>query len=276
MSVPEEALSFTEPITEPDILADIDTLPTEDELPSDDGEPMETARHREQMEVLIRSLQAYWSERRNYYVGGNMFLHYDPRSRKKFRGPDFFLVMNVENHERKSWVVWQEGMRFPDVIIELLSDSTRNVDKGEKKTLYEQVFRTAEYYLYDPLSQEFTGYHLRSAYYEEVEPDAQGQISSAVTGLCLTVQDGWLRWLTAEGNLLLLPEELWEQERQRNKQLQQRAEQEAQRADQAQQRAEQEAQRADQAQQRAEQEAQRAEHAEQLLAEYQKRFGNLE
>jgi len=51
-------------------------------------------------------------------------------------------------------------MRFPDVIIELLSDTTRHIDKGEKKTLYERVFRTGEYYLYDPLSQEFIGYHL--------------------------------------------------------------------------------------------------------------------
>jgi Uma2 family endonuclease len=241
MSLPEEALSFTEPITEPDILADIQALPTEDDLPYDDGEPMETARHRDQMEVLIRSLQAHWSERHNYYVGGNMFLHYDPRSRKKFRGPDFFLVMNVEDRERKSWVVWQEGMRFPDVIIELLSDSTREVDKEEKKTLYEQVFRTAEYYLYDPFSQEFVGYHLQGAHYEIVEPDTQGRIYSPVTGLYLAVRDDWLRWVTAAGQLLLSPMELWEQERQR-----------------------------------AEKERQRAERAEQLLEEYQRRFGKLE
>ncbi len=208
---------------------------------------METARHRDQMEVLIRSLQAHWSERHNYYVGGNMFLHYDPRSRKKFRGPDFFLVMNVEDREWKSWVVWQEGMRFPDVIIELLSDSTRDVDKREKKTLYEQVFRTAEYYLYDPFSQEFVGYHLQGAHYEIVEPDAQGRIYSPVTGLYLAVRDDWLRWVTAAGQLLLSPMELWEQERQH-------AEQERQRAD---------------------QERQRAERAEQLLEAYQRRFGNL-
>jgi len=269
MSLPEEALSFTEPITEPDILADIESLPTEDDLPCDDGEPMETARHRDQMEVLIRSLQAHWSERHNYYVGGNMFLHYDPRSRRKFRGPDFFLVMNVEDRERKSWVVWQEGMRFPDVIIELLSDSTRDVDKEEKKTLYEQVFRTAEYYLYDPFSQEFIGYHLRSAHYEEVKPDPQGRIASVVTGLYLAVRDDWLRWVTAAGQLLLSPMELWEQERQH-------AEQERQRAEQERQRAEQERQRAEQERQRAKQERQRAERAEQLLEEYQRRFGKLE
>lgn len=242
------ALSFVEPITDPDILADIETLPTEDDLPYDDGEPMETARHREQMELLITSLQAYWSDRSDYYVGGNMFIHYDPLNRRSFRGPDFFLVLDVEkNRERKSWVVWQEGMRFPDVIIELLSDSTREVDKGEKKILYARVFHTAEYYLYDPISQEFIGYHLRGSQYEEVKPDDEGKIASPMTGLFLTVRNNWLRWLTAEGKLLLSPIELWEQERQRASQL---------------------AQRADQAEQRADQ-------AERLLEEYRRRFGDL-
>lgn len=249
-----EELSFTEPITEPDVLASIEALPTEDDLPCDDGEPMETYRHRQQMQLLIDSLQAHWSERTAYYVSGNMFLHYDPANLRKFRGPDFFLVMNVENRERKSWVVWQEGMRFPDVIIELLSDSTRAIDKGEKKTLYEQLFRTAEYYLYDPLSQEFMGYHLHGAHYEEARPDAQGRIYSPVTELYLAVRNDWLRWFTREGELVLSPMELWEQERQRSKAMQQQAEQ---------------------AQQQAEQAQRRAERAEQLLAEYQKRFGDL-
>jgi Uma2 family endonuclease len=289
MSLPN-TFSFTEPITEPDILADIQTLPTEDELPCDDGEPMETARHREQMELLIHSLQVHWAERRNYYVGGNMFLHYDPRSRNKFRGPDFFLVLDVEERERKSWVVWQEGMRFPDVIIELLSDSTREIDKGEKKTLYERVFHTAEYYLYDPFSQEFIGYHLHGAHYQVVEPDAHGKIFSPVTGLYLVVRDQWLRWMTPEGEVLPAPMELVERERQRAEQERQRAEQEHQRAEQERQRAEQEhqraeqerqraeqeRQRAEQERQRAEQERQRAERVEQVLVEYQRRFGKLE
>ncbi|HXG22649.1 MAG TPA: Uma2 family endonuclease [Methylomirabilota bacterium] len=250
MSLLEETPSFTEPITEPDILASIASLPTEDDLPCDDGEPMETARHREQMEVLIQSLQVYWAERRNYYVGGNMFLHYDPRNRKKFRGPDFFLVLDVDNRERKSWVVWQEGMRFPDVIIELLSDSTREVDKGEKKTLYERVFHTGEYYLYDPFSQEFIGYHLHGPHphYIEVQPDATGKIFSPTVGLYLVVRNGWLRWMTPEGAIVPSPMELAEQEHQR----------------------------AEQEHQRAEQEHQRAERLEQLLTEYQQRFGKLE
>jgi len=154
------AFSFTEPITEPEILESIAALPGEDDLPCDDGEPMESARHRDQMWLLIYSLKAYWSDR--ILRGGNMFIHYDPDNRQRFRGPDFFLVLDVEDRERKSWVVWREGMRFPDVIIELLSDSTRTIDKGEKKALYERVFRTAEYYRYDPFSQEFLGYISRA------------------------------------------------------------------------------------------------------------------
>jgi Uma2 family endonuclease len=250
-----EALSCTEPITEPDILEGIAALPTEDDLPCDDGEPMETPQHREQMWTLIHSLQTYWSDRPTNYVGGNMFLHYDPQNRRKFRGPDFFVVFDVEDRERKSWVVWQEGMRFPDIIIELLSDSTREIDKGEKKALYERVFHTTEYYLYDPFSQEFVGYHLHSGHYELVEPDEQGRVYSPLTNLYLVVRDKWLRWMTPEGVILPTPEE---------------------RAEQAQQHAEQAQQRAEQAQQRAEQERQRAEQAERLLEMYKQRFGNLE
>src|SRR4030095_5746643 len=146
MSLP--IYSCSEPITEPDILESIRALPTEDDLPCDDGEPMETPRHRGHMILRIESLRLRWAERQGYYVGGNMFVHYDPQNKRRSRGPDFFLVLDTEERERKSWVVWYEDMRFPDVIIELLSDSTRAVDKGEKKVLYERTFRTPEYYLY--------------------------------------------------------------------------------------------------------------------------------
>jgi hypothetical protein len=79
MSLP--IYSFSEPITEPDILESIRALPTEDDLPSDDGEPMETPRHRDQMILLIESLKLHWADRQGYYVGGNMFVHYDPQNK---------------------------------------------------------------------------------------------------------------------------------------------------------------------------------------------------
>lgn len=115
----EEQYSVFEEITETEIIREMKSLPTEDDLPCDEGRPMETARHQDQMILLIQSLKLYWTDRKRYCVGGNMFLHYELQGSRRFRGPDFFFVLDVEDRERKSWVVWQEGMRFPDLIIEI-------------------------------------------------------------------------------------------------------------------------------------------------------------
>ena len=215
---------------------------------------MESPRHRDQMVLLIESLKIAWADRQRYYISGNMFVYYAAYDSKKFVGPDFFLVLDVENRERKSWTAWFEDSRLPDLIIELLSDSTRARDKGDKKALYARHLRTAEYYLYDPFSQEFTGYRLQGLEYQEITPDAERTIFSAVTGLSLGVRDQRLRWIAADGNVVPTPQELAQQEHQRAGQEHQRAEQEHQRA---------------------EQEHQRAERAEQLLEEYRHRFGSL-
>ena len=81
-----------------------------------------------------------------------------------------------------------------------------------------------------PSRRNSSGIAYASAHYEEVKPDVQGRILSAVTGLYLAVRNDWLRWVTADGQLLLTPMELWEQERQHAQQEAQRAEQERQHA----------------------------------------------
>ncbi len=174
-----------------------------------------------------------------------MFLHFDPMNRRKFKGPDFFLVLDTDDKERKSWVVWQEGMKFPDVIIELLSDTTRKTDKREKKELYEQVFRTWEYYIYDPFSHEFEGYRLADRKYVTVLPDKEKKIYSPMTGLYLIVKDNWLRWMTKDGYILPSPFELFEQEKKRAEEEKKRAEEEKKRAEEEKKRAEEEKKRAE-------------------------------
>ena len=104
------------------------------DLPCDDGEPLETQRHRDQMELLIGSFQHSYRDRDDLYVGGNMFVYFSETQAKTndFRGPDVFVVLGTEPRERRSWVVWEEGGRTPDVVIELTSDSTAAVDRGLK------------------------------------------------------------------------------------------------------------------------------------------------
>ncbi|MBP0018213.1 MAG: Uma2 family endonuclease [Cyanobacteria bacterium SBLK] len=71
------------------------------------------------MSVKIESLHEAYRGRDDYFAGGNMFLYFS-RSQvknKDFRGPDFFVVLDVDRtRERQGWVIWDEQGRYPDVI----------------------------------------------------------------------------------------------------------------------------------------------------------------
>lgn len=198
-----------------------------------DEPPLESDWHRKQMELLIRSLEGWWQERQNFYVSGNLTIYYSPNQRKSedFRGPDFFVVLGAERRERKSWVVWQEEGKYPNVIVEILSDSTAAIDKGLKKQIYQDTFRTPDYFWFDPETLEFKGFHLVDGQYHELVP-TQGWLWSQQLELYLGIYEGQLRFFTLDGQLVLLGEE---QEYQRAEQEYQRAEQERQRAEQAEQ-----------------------------------------
>ena len=209
---------------------DVQLPPTQAELPYDDGIPMESARHKAQMDLLIDALLPYLEQREDGYVGGNMFVYYSLAQvrNKDFKGPDFFVVLGVPKGERKSWVVWEEG-KAPDVVIELLSDSTAAADKKDKKLIYQNQMRVPEYFWYDPFNpDDWAGSSIQQGGYQPIALNAQNQLVSQSLGLALQRWQGsykgidatWLRWATLEGELLPTPEE---QERQRAEQERQRA-----------------------------------------------------
>ena len=113
-----------------------------------DEPPLETDLHRDQIDLLIRLLKAFWSERKDFYASGNLTIYYSPQQLKSehFRGPDFFVVIGAENRPRKSWTVWEEGGQYPNVVVELLSGSTAKTDRGLKKQIYQDIFRTPDYF----------------------------------------------------------------------------------------------------------------------------------
>ncbi|BAY10342.1 Uma2 family endonuclease [Calothrix sp. NIES-2098] len=231
---------------------DVKFPPTQAELPYDDGIPMESQRHKMQMELLIDVVETWLEQREDGYTSGNMFVYFSLAQLKNqdFRGPDFFAVLGVPKGERRSWVVWEEG-KGPDVVIELLSPATAATDKGEKKLIYQNQMRVPEYFWFDPFNpDDWAGFSLGSGVYQPITPNAENQLVSQALGLALLRWQGtykgvnitWLRWATLDGELLPTAEEKalqWaEQERQRAEQETQRAEQETQRAEQERQRAE--------------------------------------
>jgi Uma2 family endonuclease len=193
--------------------------------------PLESDRHRDQIDLLIRLIRWIFCDRQDVYVAGNLTIYYSPYQKKSedFRGPDVFVVLGTENHPRRSWTVWHENGKYPNLIVELLSDSTATVDRTEKKELYQSVWRVPEYFWFDPVTLEFEGFQLVRGQYEPIQPHPQGWRWSDELGLFLGIHDQKLRLFTAGGTLVPLPEE----------DAMQRAEQEKQRADQEKQRREQ-------------------------------------
>jgi Uma2 family endonuclease len=224
-------LNANPPSVSEEVADDIKLPPTN--LYSDEP-PLETDFHREQIDLLIRLLKYWWRDRPDFYISGNLTVYYNQQQLKHrdFRGPDIFVVLGAEKKDRRSWAIWEEGGKYPNLVIELLSSSTATVDRGKKKDLYQDVWRVPEYYWFHPETLEFAGFHLVNGRYEAIAPAESGRLPSLQLELELGIHERQLRWFTAAGELIPLPEEA---EYQRAEQEHQRAEQERQRAEQAQQ-----------------------------------------
>lgn len=223
-------MTLTQEMTEISVPEDVIFPPGD--LYSDEP-PLETDFHRQQMTLLIQCLEWLWQNNDNFYTSGNITVYYSPRQLKSehFRGPDFFVVLDTERKPRKSWVVWEEEGKYPNVIVELLSDSTAKTDKGLKKQIYQDIFRTPEYFWFDPHNLELSGFVLLAGKYQPIEPNDQGWLWSQQLELFLGVAQNQLRFFTAEGELVPTPSEVAQQEKQRAEQEKQRAEAEKQYSD---------------------------------------------
>jgi Uma2 family endonuclease len=232
-------------------------------LPSGDGDKMESDWHVVSITLLDELVRNHLGEPTHYFCGGNMFIYYSLEQAKeieeyveaktvqrkpRFKGPDFFLVRDVDGTKpRESWVVWNEDGRYPDLVVEFVSPSTRGKDVDANAQFYARVFRVPEYFWFDRRSGELVGYRLVGRDYVRIEPDARGWLWSAVLGAYLGVWRGsyrgrvwsWLRLWDSEGQLVLTREEREARERVAREQAEAQAQQERERAEQAEARAQQ-------------------------------------
>lgn len=179
--------------------------------------PLESYAHLQQILILLQCLEWLWQDRNDYFAAANLSIYYSPNQKKSedFRGPDFFVVLGTERRlDRKSWVVWGEGGKYPDVIVEILSPSTAKIDRGEKKQIYQDIFRTPDYFWFDPETLELQGFRLMEGQYQAIEPTDRGWLWSDLLGLFLGIYQQQLRYFNREGQLIPTPAEVAKQERQ--------------------------------------------------------------
>ena len=193
-------------------------LPTENELPYSDGIPVETLWHRDAATLLLETVRYHARDRSDWWCAADIFLYFnlDMLKTKDFRGPDFFFVKGVPKRGRKSYVVWEEGGHFPNVIVEIVSPSTRHIDFGEKKAIYESVFQTPEYFIVDLDTEELFGWRLKDGTYREIEP-VDGKYRCEQLGLDLGFYadpgsprlppDTYPRFFHPDGRLVPTPDE---------------------------------------------------------------------
>jgi Uma2 family endonuclease len=192
---------------------------------------MESDWHVVSIALLDELVRNHLGAPQNYFCGGNMFIYYSVEQAKeieeyveaetvarkpRFKGPDFFLVKDVDGTKpRESWVVWQEDGRYPDLVVEFISPSTRRKDVNENAKFYATVFRVPEYFWFDRYRGVLRGYRLSAGGYAPIRADRRGWLWSEVLGAYVGVWKGeyrgrvfpWLRLWDKDGNLVLTREE---------------------------------------------------------------------
>lgn len=184
-----------------------------------------SSKHQENMSVLVHSMQEdTWKYLDDFYILGNMFMYYNPVEikHKKLRGPDFFLFNKMENiYDKKSWIVWDENWKYPDLIIDILSDNS-NTYIDPKKELFQHIFRVKEYYVFDPYNQKFEGWKLNTnGLYDKLDKNEDGWIWSSILNSWIGLWEGeikqksdvWLRFYDIDRKLVLIPSEKEQLER---------------------------------------------------------------
>jgi Uma2 family endonuclease len=189
----------------------------EDEyLPESDGKPMaETDLHLDYMIYLLHALREYFRNDQMVYVTGNIFMYYlDEANIRQSISPDIMVFSGIEKKERRIYKVDDEG-KAPDVVIELISTSTKLEDKVTKPLVYAYL-GVREYYLFDPfgdtIGSGLQGYLLEGGNYAPRVLDAESSLYSEKLGLRLKVENGWLRLYDPKtGNRLKAPKEVEEE-----------------------------------------------------------------
>jgi Uma2 family endonuclease len=203
------------------------------ELVLSDGRRVATDWHSIQLPLLQGLLYEAMAEqgRNDVFAGADIFVYYSFQQAREvweevtqgietraFRGPDVFWVGGVDpERERDAWIAWEEDGRLPDVIFETLSYSTADRDLNEKKKIYEQEFRTAEYFLFNPYTQILQGFRLTAEAYLPILPDRKGRLWSEKLGVFIGLWQGalkkkkrngtWVRLFRPDGTLVPLADE---------------------------------------------------------------------
>ena len=171
-------------------MARVTVVPETIDYPDSDGLPM--AENESQFWPILyvgSALDRYYQDRDDVYVVGNLLLYYQEGDRSKVVSPDLMVVFGASKRIRSSYFLWQEP-KAPDFVLEIASESTHRMDRGEKRGIYAGM-GVSEYWQYDPvgdyLAPPLLGFRLVEGRYVPIPPVAKAgdplALRSEVLGL---------------------------------------------------------------------------------------------
>jgi Uma2 family endonuclease len=219
-----------------------------------DDKPVDNLYSERQFKLLTVPLFDSWDEGKPFEAMSDVGLFYTP-SNDSVVVPDFLLSLDVApkkiTKEKKShsYFVWLYG-KPPNLVVEIVSNK-KGGELDRKMEIYEKI-GVSYYAVHDPFhylgKRELRLFKLEGGKYVEMaDPTKMPELGLGFVlweGPFMDLEDRWLRFVDAQGELILTGAEKARLEGER-------AEQEAKRADQEAKRAEQEARRADVAEARA-------------------------
>ena len=171
------------------------------DYPSSDGKPL--AENDAQLHAIlyaVGALRVRYGDRPDVYVSGDLLVYYEEDNPRVSVAPDAFVVFGVEDRQRMSYKVWEEG-KGPDFVLEVASPNTWREDVERKPGVYAGL-GVSEYFLFDPmgehLSPRLQGYRLVDGAYEPLvvveSIDRTLTLASEVLGLELRAKGEEMRF----------------------------------------------------------------------------------
>ena len=261
-------MSSEAPAQPPMLVSEHHPLPAElhpntDHIVTEDGKPVDNQFSEKQQRLLAEVLYCSWQPDEPFVAMSNVGLFFAIRTPPFV--PDVMVSLGVSSpadpfpKKNRSYFIWEYG-KAPDLVVEVVSN-----DEGGEDTIKLKGYAKLGipyYIIYDPeeriSSKPLRVYRLESGRYEL---DASESPFFETLKLGVRIWQGtyedmpqtWLRWTTADGQLMPTGKERASSEELRADGEKQKANTEKQRADQEMQRADHEKLRADEAEQLAEQ-----------------------
>jgi Uma2 family endonuclease len=169
------------------------------DYPASDGQPVgETPRHVNNLFYVSYPLSVWFVDDPQVFVAANMFVYYERGNNRRHVSPDVFVSLGIPKETvppRERYLLWEEG-KGPDTVIEFTSPSTADEDLNHKRTIYRDVLRVREYFLFDPtgetLDPPLQGQRLVNGDYQPIQP-VNGRLPSEALRLHLEVDGDLLR-----------------------------------------------------------------------------------